>query len=177
MMDNAGELKKLTCCDARKICFINLSSSSSSVVFCSVPWLKPHLLFSFYHQNFHFAIRTRHAMLAYLQNMAFHNDSKWASQFRQHGITAAAHSIHHLYLNKQSSSQFEKNNNWCEFGAQRNGSSMRHWRKPKKYNCDSVHDVKIEEGYDSVVQQERSGVHQCNIFIISNTLLARQLLL
>ena len=30
-----------------------------------------------------------------------HNDSKWASQFRQHGITAAALSTHHLYFEKK----------------------------------------------------------------------------
>ena len=33
---------------------------------------------------------------------------------------------HSQHANKQSSSQFEKNNNWHEFGAQRNRSSMRH---------------------------------------------------
>ena len=59
----------------------------------------------------------------------FHSDSKWASQFRQHGITAAA-----LLTSKVKQSKVHLNlRNWLEFGAQRNGSSMamRHWKKPK----------------------------------------------
>ena len=62
---------------------------------------------------------------------AHHNDSKWASQFRQHGITAAA-----LSTSKVKQSKVYLNlRNLLEFGAQRNGSSMWHWKKPKKYHC------------------------------------------
>ena len=57
-----------------------------------------------------------------LRHQDTHNDSKWASQFRQRRIAAAALLTRHLYLNKQSSSHLEKNNNWRGFGAQRKGS-------------------------------------------------------
>ena len=61
-----------------------------------------------------------------------HNDSKWASQFRQYGITAAA-----LSTSKVKQSKVHLNlRNWFEFGAQRNSSSTRHWKNPKKYHCD-----------------------------------------
>ena len=42
--------------------------------------------------------------------------------FKHPRITAAALLTHTYYMNRQSSSQFEKNNNWCEISAQRNGS-------------------------------------------------------
>ena len=61
-----------------------------------------------------------------------HNDSKWASQFRQHGITAAALSASKVKQNKVHLNL----RNLLEFGAQRNGSSTRHWKKPKQYHCD-----------------------------------------
>ena len=64
-----------------------------------------------------------------------HNDSKWASQFRQHGITAAALSTSKV---KQSKVHLNLKNllEFCAMHAQRNSSSMRHWKKPKKYHCE-----------------------------------------
>ena len=58
----------------------------------------------------------------------------FTAQFRQHGITAAA-----LSTSKVKQSKVHLNlRNWLKFGAQRNGSSTRHWKKPKTYHCRTV---------------------------------------